>query len=447
MIGSQNVLKLQITGPDGSTKESRCEKESVVIGSGAAAEVLLADAAVSSLHLMLKWDGAGGVTAIDLGSERGTRLGDQLMRAPVPVSSGDVLELGGTRLEVLFGKDLQEVPALPSTMSSETLSFNRPLPLNRSPTEQSRVLQVAMLWGDTAIDVQHFGDGVPVTIGESERNCFQVFSPILVHRFRLAAANGSTITANVPSGARVDVSSPGGKQTSHVRPLEPPSAGNSPRQTETIQAQLHDRLRISLGQVSFVLRFVRPLPGVKIQVLEETDVGFLRIAAVCAMACILLIVGLVIGSKPRLLSDGGMPQMPAHYARFLIRPEVKKKAAKKEDIGLPEGAKAKEEEGKFGLKNAKKEEADPSRPGSPIVDPRRQEADRKKVMTAGLLGAWGKAPDASNLLGPGGFGTGINDALGGLKAGAGLADAKGIGGLGSRGRGIGGGGAALGLGG
>ena len=122
MIGSQNVLKLQINGPDGSTKESRCEKESVVIGSGAAAEVQLADAAVSSLHLMLKWNGAGGVTAIDLGSERGTRLGDQLVRAPVPVSSGDVLELGGTRLEVLFGKDLQEVPALPSTMSSETLS-------------------------------------------------------------------------------------------------------------------------------------------------------------------------------------------------------------------------------------------------------------------------------------------------------------------------------------
>jgi TonB family protein len=51
------------------------------------------------------------------------------------------------------------------------------------------------------------------------------------------------------------------------------------------------------------------------------------------------------------------------------------------------------------------------------------------------------------VFGPGGLGTGINNALGGLKAGAGLGDAQGVGGLGSRGNGPGGGGTALGIGG
>ena len=49
--------------------------------------------------------------------------------------------------------------------------------------------------------------------------------------------------------------------------------------------------------------------------------------------------------------------------------------------------------------------------------------------------------------GPGGLGTGINNALGGLKGGAGMGDAHGVGGLGSRGTGPGGGGNGLGLGG
>jgi TonB family protein len=51
------------------------------------------------------------------------------------------------------------------------------------------------------------------------------------------------------------------------------------------------------------------------------------------------------------------------------------------------------------------------------------------------------------VFGPGGLGTGINNSLGGLKGGAGLGDAHGVGGLGSRGTGPGGGGTGLGLGG
>ncbi|MBS1150428.1 MAG: FHA/TonB domain protein, partial [Myxococcaceae bacterium] len=107
----------------------------------------------------------------------------------------------------------------------------------------------------------------------------------------------------------------------------------------------------------------------------------------------------------------------------------------------------KDDEGKFGKKDEKKKEADPSKKGAPVVDANKREEDRKKIQTAGLLGALAGNGAASNVFGPGGLGTGINNALGGLQGGAGLGDAHGVGGLGSRGSGSGGGGTGLGLGG
>jgi len=463
MTASQNALKLRITGPDGSAAESQSNAESIIVGSGAGAGLRLKDPEVSNLHLMLKVE-RGGVTAIDLGSERGTRLDGQLLRAPVALSSGDVLQLGGTELKVSFGEEAREAskpqglaarPFAPAdkpggdctspaaTPWSESLLFTQPLRTDERPGEQNRVLQVAMLWGDTVIDVQHFADGVPVTIGERAKNCFQVFFPEIGGRFALAVADGSKITATVPGAARVATN--GNPSPSLEKAGLEGRAAAQPRQT--VVAGLNDRLQIWIANVSFVLRFVRRQPGIKIRVLEESDWGFVKIAAVCTAVCIALIAGMLVSGKSGFRLDSGGASTPAQYARLLIRPEVAKPHPIKKLSGLPEGAKAMDEEGKFGVPKAKQEEADPSRPGSPIVDPKKREDDRKKVMTAGLLGAWGKAPDASNILGPGGLGTGINNAIGGLKPGAGLVDARGVGGLGSRGGGVGGGGTALGLGG
>jgi hypothetical protein len=62
------------------------------------------------------------------------------------------------------------------------------------------------------------------------------------------------------------------------------------------------------------------------------------------------------------------------------------------------------------------------------------------------LGLKGPEGAVSNVFGPGGLGSGVNNALGGL-SGASMGDAGGAGGLGSRGTGAGGGGTGLGIGG
>ena len=89
--GKNNGLRLRITGPDGATMETIADAESVIVGSGAQAAVKIQDPSVSNLHVMLKVDKEGGVTAIDLGSESGTQVGGQRLMVPKVLVPGDVL--------------------------------------------------------------------------------------------------------------------------------------------------------------------------------------------------------------------------------------------------------------------------------------------------------------------------------------------------------------------
>ncbi len=110
-------------------------------------------------------------------------------------------------------------------------------------------------------------------------------------------------------------------------------------------------------------------------------------------------------------------------------------------------AKHKDDEGLFGKKDKPKEDKVASKKGAPTVDKDKREEDRKIAMDAlAALGLKGPQGAVSNVLGPGGLGSGINNALGGLR-GTSMGDAGGAGGLGSRGTGAGGGGNALGIGG
>ncbi len=75
-----------------------------------------------------------------------------------------------------------------------------------------------------------------------------------------------------------------------------------------------------------------------------------------------------------------------------------------------------------------------------------KEENRKVAMAAGLMGLIGQSRDVPNMFGPGGLGTGIGDAVGGLRESDILGnDGVGVGGLGTRGVGAGAGGAGLGI--
>jgi TonB family protein len=469
-------ITLQITGPDGQVSESTSELESIIVGSGAGAAVKVADPKVSNLHCMLKVERDGSVTVIDLGSESGTKVKEQPVKDPTTVASGDVIVIGESKVKVVIGNGVaagkseekagakgekpeekekkkdKTVPAPPKALAgtgkNAAVLFNEPLPAEAVPTETEKVLQVALLWGDTLINVRHFADGVPVTIGEGEGNAFNVFSPGVGATFTLAQSRGAKAIVNVPSEAGLVVTT---KSDSHKSKEQLKSEGKLRAaeggvRADAVELGLHDRAQISFENVAFIIRYVRPSAAITMNTLQEHDFTFFKITSICLMAFIALVAAMIITP----LTGGGEGDdifaNPSKYVKMVVKPEKTQELKKFKDLsGLAEGAKAKEKEGKFGKQDKDKKEADPSKKGAPVVDANKREEDRKKVssLMAGMFGGGA----ASNVFGPGGLGTGINNALGGLQGGAGMGDAQGVGGLGSRGSGAGGGGTGLGLGG
>src|SRR3954471_10972500 len=98
-------ITFRITGPDGTTTESTSDLESVILGSGSGATVKITDPKVSNLHAMLKVEKTGTVSVMDLGSEHGTSVKDQRIKDSVTLASGDELNIGSSRVKVLFGDE------------------------------------------------------------------------------------------------------------------------------------------------------------------------------------------------------------------------------------------------------------------------------------------------------------------------------------------------------
>ncbi|MFY2557861.1 TonB family protein [Corallococcus terminator] len=541
----KNGLTLRITGPDGSTVETVSEAESVIVGSGAQAAVKIQDPRVSNLHVMLKVDKDGSVTAIDLGSEGGTEVSGQKLVIPTPLKPGDVLRVGGTRVEVLFGGDPPErqapagakvsgprfqgsvtqraptpvpmaVPQVvtPPSAGAGTTSggfvFTSPrpnpaqsvgglrtervtppavnrvgppppppaarverpapvphappitvaprravlphlqeqLPPEAMPTAKEKVLQVSMLWGDTLLSVQHFKDGVPVTIGEGKKNFFHVYAPSVGKRYELAVGRGDVLEVHVPAGSGAIVTERGNVKSKDALRAAGQLTGTAEDKEQVFKLGLHDRVEVSFGTVAFVARYVKPSPAIAANALVEADYTFFKITAICLMAGAAVVLAMALTPRAERAPHDDIFESQQRVAKFLVTPEKKLEAKKLQLQGVEEGAKAKDEEGKFGKEDAKQAEAAPSKPGTPVVDKTKKEKDRQVVGKVGLLGAFkGMKGGASDVFGPGGFGTGLNNALGGLKGGGAMGDAQGVGGLGSRGAGTGGGGTAMGIGG
>lgn len=439
---NKNGLRLRITGPDGAVQELREQAENVILGSGAQAAVRLADPRVSQLHLMLKVD-KGNVVAIDLGSEGGTEVGGQRLVAPRTLAPGEVLMLGGSRVEVLLGEP--EPAAEPPRPGELPVHLREPLPPEARPEPQARVLQVALFWREVMLEVRHFRDGAPVTVGEGRGVAFTLSSPQVGRRHVLAVSRPERLELRVPRGAGCFVTRDGEVRTKDS--LRAEGALREEGSQQLFSLGLHERAEVSLGELSLVLRYVRPSPLVGVPVVDESNRAFLWLTLLCLVLAGALLASMRLVPRTERLSDNDMEARRQWVAKLLVTPQRKAEIQKRleRNKGEREGAKAKEEEGKLGQEEEKKPEAEPSKPGVPTGTKREQ--DKRKVSQVGLLGAVSNLKGgASQLFGPGGLGSGINDKLGGLKAGAGLGEAQGTG-RGSRGSGPGGGGTGLGLGG
>lgn len=306
--------------------------------------------------------------------------------------------------------------------------LKKPLAEENKPTTQQHALQIIALWGDMMVDAVLVREPRAVTVGTTKDAdlCVETDAP-----FVIATNGGTEATINVPSGAKAGLRKADGSISRDV-------AGGS------VRLAMGERVAFKVGTLTYVAQFVR----------GEAELGkglpvdwfFPRVFAIVALFHLFVVAAAILTPNFSSTLTDDLFKNQNRFAQMILKAPEKEKERKKLDLSGAKGAKAKDEEGKFGKKDTPKKDALASKAGAPRVDPNKREKDRKIALNSGLLGMLGKSGAVSNVFGPGGLGSGINNAMGGLQ-GSEMGDAGGAGGLGTRGAGAGGGGNSLGIGG
>ncbi|HXN81057.1 MAG TPA: AgmX/PglI C-terminal domain-containing protein [Myxococcales bacterium] len=349
-----------------------------------------------------------------------------------------------------------EPPAGPregDAAAAKLLVFDE-LPEDERPRKGDRVLLLGLVWGGTTlIELEQIARGGELKVGK----LFDLPAVRLPPGFRLVRPESGELVFTVPAALKSEVRA-GGRVWSleqlafqgKARRVDAPFRGHAypVRDGDRVVVQVAPSLQL-------IARYTRAARAGGKGFFRSIDAGFAGTLLVALAALGLFWFSLRNAPHARVqpLSDE-LLRGRARIAKFQPRPPepARDPPAPKDAAGAKEGAKAAADEGKLGKPDEKKKQAAPSRKGVPRLDPHKAEKDRKVVLKRGLLAALGKlgagaGGAGASVLGPDGLGSGINHALGGVKARAGPGDAWGVGGLGSRGGGAGGGGRALGIGG
>lgn len=322
----------------------------------------------------------------------------------------------------------------------------KPLDESNRPTAEQRVLEVAVRFGDLVLDVAQLnGPGDIVVGGRTDKRAnLKVEGALPADSFTIAHNQGSEASIVIPADAKVGVRKADGKVSRDVS-LQ---GTDAPFPAKSFRLGVGERVAFKVGTLTFVAQYVR---GDARMVKGGTvDWHFPRVFMIAFLVHAFFVAASIItpDGSSSLVDD--LFKNQNRFAQMILKAQEKEKKAKKLDLsGMKGGAKHKGEEGKFGKKDKPKKDALASKAGAPRVDPNKREKDRKIALNAGLLGILkgaGQSGAVSNVFGPGGLGTGINNAMGGLR-GTEMGDAGGAGGLGTRGTGAGGGGDSLGIGG
>ncbi len=503
------TIGLQILLRDGRSIDAVHDSDSVLIGSGPSAVLRLDDPSVSSIHAVIKVTPDGIVTIIDLGSEAGTTVNGHAVSEPVTLRVGDRIGVGGARIvvtqlgapqkaHVLADTDVTApttqrpaapepqtvaapppparapAPAAPRAYVDQSTQvirekkghgrhgpesagmhvikkdddidlsvLQRPMGAQSKATDQEKVLEVVALWGDSVVDTCQVAEPRGVTVGPRSGGRFNIFmgnsrqTDLEVEgendKFIIAYNRGGEAEIVVPSGAKVAM-----------------RRGDGPvsRELPGGRIGLNDRAAVKIGTLTYLVQFTRGNAAMGRGAVM--DWYFPRVFTISALVHIFFVVAAFITPNTENGLVDELFKNQNRFAQMILKAPEKEKKHKKLDLsGMKGGGKHKDEEGKFGKKELPKKDALASKAGAPRVDPNKREKDRKIAMNAGLLGILkGSAGSGavSNVFGPGGLGTGINNAMGGLR-GSEMGDAGGAGGLGTRGTGAGGGGNSLGIGG
>ena len=309
------------------------------------------------------------------------------------------------------------------------------------PTEGSKVLEVAMFWGRTVMKVGHYLPGKTITLGESLKDDYTMVSEKLAaDTYNFIQPDGEDYVIAFNEHMDVDVKSNG--KNMKVSDLEADGRiqkSDGIQRIRMLKLGLTERVKIVMGDIIFAIRYVSPAVINTTNLWRKVDYYLSKTMMISFLGHMLILFAFYVTPLNLAKISEDLFKNPDRFAKLVLQPPEKKV---KKDFKKPKKLEdTVKENKKFG-----KKEPELKTKVAPQVDTRKREEDKKKALSAGILGLLKKGGGSmKNIFAGGGLGTGINNALGGLET-ADMADADGLGGLGTRG-GAFGGGASLGIGG
>ncbi|MGF1510380.1 MAG: AgmX/PglI C-terminal domain-containing protein [Myxococcota bacterium] len=309
------------------------------------------------------------------------------------------------------------------------------------PTADQHALEVTVLWGDTVVDSSLTSRPRAIRVGPvaGPDTDLAVQGVLPVERWTVAVNEGQEATVVVPAHATAALRGADGRVQREI----PLAAADAPFPAGVYTLRFGERLAFKVGTLTFVAEYVRG-DGV-LGPAKVMDRAFPFVFALSALLHVFFVLATFFVPGPKQTPVEDIVRNRNRFAEMRLKLSQEKRTSR-QDLSGKSGGRARGDEGRFGRRDRPRLDRAPSKPGAPTVDAEKRERDRRIAMNSGLLKGLRGRGAVSNVLGPGGLGTGINDAMGGLK-GRSLGDAGGAGGLGSRGTGAGGGGTSLGIGG
>ncbi|MBX3292686.1 MAG: SpoIIE family protein phosphatase [Acidobacteria bacterium] len=132
------MARLIILHPNGATDEFALAKVKTTVGRSARSDVCIPDAFASRLHAEIRREG-DAFWLHDLGSANGTRLNGEPVSGSIPIYSGDLIQIGETRITFHGESDIPK--AISSALIADTTDQLDPtntiaLPSRRYPTTE-----------------------------------------------------------------------------------------------------------------------------------------------------------------------------------------------------------------------------------------------------------------------------------------------------------------------
>ncbi|MFO0728670.1 MAG: AgmX/PglI C-terminal domain-containing protein [Myxococcota bacterium] len=320
--------------------------------------------------------------------------------------------------------------------------------------ETERALEVKTIWGNTVLDTSTFTLQRYVTMGDEPLLTGAVIKKLVrcdievpskglpVPRYPLAVSqsqSGATygITLHASMSGHVE------KLDGTIIPLQDlVQAGRGIERGElpetwVYQLQPEETVYVNHGMIILQLRYVRQAKFIPPPWTESLNYQWLNTFILVLFFHLLAVASFLAMPRNSESLDDQLFKNPNRFAQFRLTPEKKKE---QENIlaklkAGEVGAKANKAEGKAGKKDHDKKEQ-----GRMAVQGKPNEKELAKNTLEKLFGDKGRA--ASYLFGTGGLGGELKGALGGV-TGAQIGDASGLGGLGTRGAGPGGGGLSM----